>query len=180
MRKTLCTVLSVFLISTLVASPVFARDLDFELIGREFWAGTTTKDCTAGTYTTTDIIFTGWATGDGRGTWVISLDAAGELDPNCEPIRCDVNSPVVVTGGNWFLQLLLGSASGPIDGGNLAFRPTSLPDIECLGPVQGTLTLGVDVALGRLWWVRNAEMKSIFLDHNFFPPVVGALLELTN
>jgi hypothetical protein len=167
----------------LTASPAVARDLDFDLNGREIWLGTTTKDCTpgvGGTYATTDITFTGKASGDGRGTWVISLDAAGELDENCEPVRCDPLSPVLVTGGNWFLQLLLGSASGPIIRGTLAFRPDSFPDGVCLGPVPGTLTLGVDVAFGRLWWVRNAEMKSIFLDHNFLLPVVGAELELTN
>ena len=187
MRKKLCTVLSVLLISTLIASPVFARDLDFELTGREVWPGTTVLNCTpgeeGGTYSTTGITFAGWANGDGRGTWVISLDAAGKLDPNCEPIRCNVNnvnSPVLITGGNWFLQLFLGSASGPILEGVLAFRPDSLPDGACLGPVPGELSLGVDVAFGRLWWVRNAAMKSIFLDHNFLLPVVGAELELSN
>lgn len=184
MRKKLCTVLSVLLISTLIASPVFARDLDFELTGREVWPGTTALNCTpgvvGGTYSTTGITFAGWANGDGRGTWVISLDAAGELDQNCEPIRCNVDSPVLITGGNWFLQLFLGSASGPILEGVLAFRPDSLPDGVCLGPVPGVLSLGVDVAFGRLWWVRNAAMKSISLDHNFLLPVVGAELELSN
>jgi len=183
MRKKLSTVVSVLLISTLIASPAVAKDLDFDLNGREIWPGTTTESCTpgaGGTYTTTDITFTGKASGDGWGTWVISLDAEGELDTNCEPVRCDVNSPVFVTGGNWFLQLLLGSASGPILGGVLGFRPDSFPDGVCLGPVPGDLTLGVDVAFGRLWWVRHAEMKSISLDHNFFLPVVGAELELSN
>lgn len=183
MRKKLCTVLNVVLISTLIVSPAFARDLDFRLTGREIWAGTTTNNCTAGvggTYTTTNITFTGKASGDRRGTWVISLDAEGELDADCEPVRCDVNSPVFVTGGHWFLQLLLGSASGPILEGILAFRPDSFPDGVCLGPIPGDLTLGVDVAFGRLWWVRNAEMKNISLDHNFFPPVVKADLELSN
>lgn len=181
MKNILCAVLGVLLTSTFIAAPGVARDLDFELTGREIWPGTTTKNCTpgeGGTYTTSDIIFTGKASGDGRGTWVISLDAEGVLDDACEPVRCD--SPVLVTGGNWFLQLLLGSASGPIFGGTLAFRPDSFPDGVCLGPVPGELALGVDVAFGRLWWVRNADMKSILLDHNFLVPVVGAELELTN
>jgi hypothetical protein len=183
MRKKFTTVLSALLISTLTASPAIARDLDFELNGREIWPGTTNKNCNpgvGGTYATTNITFTGKATGDGRGTWVISLDAQGELDADCEPVRCDVDSPVLITGGNWFLQILLGSVSGPILGGSLAFRPDSLPDGVCLGPVQGDLLLGVDLGLGRLWWVRNAGMKSIFLDHNFLLPVVGAELELAN
>ena len=77
------------------------------------------------------------------------------------------------------MPFMLGSASGPIEG-ILAFRPDSFPDGECLGPIPGDLTLGVDVAFGRLWWVRNAEMKNISLDHNFFPPVVKADLELSN
>jgi len=181
MKNKLSTVLTVLLISTLIASPALARDFDFDLNGREIWPGTTTKNCTpgdGGSYTTTDITFTGRASGDGWGTWVISLDAQGELDKNCEPVRCD--SPVLVTGGYWFLQLLLGSASGPILEGVLAFRPDSLPDGVCLGPVAGYLTLGVDVAFGRLWWARNAVMKNIVLDHNFLLPMVGAELELSN
>jgi|GEM_PF-6422967 len=178
MKKQLCAVWSVLLISTSIALPVFAWDLDFDLAGREIWPGTTTLDCEAGTYSTTDITFAGRASGDGYGTWVISLDATGALQ-NCEPVRC--GSPVTVTGGYWYLQLLLGSAaSGPILGGELAFRPDTLPDDTCLGPVPGELSLGVDVAFGRLWWVKNAQMNGIFLDHNFLVPVVGAELELTN
>src|SRR5262245_64397241 len=98
MKKKLSTVLCVLLLSMLIALPAFARDLDFELTGREIWPGTTTKICdpgTGGTYTTTDITFTGKASGGGNGTWVISLDAQGELDENCEPVRCDVQSPVL-------------------------------------------------------------------------------------
>ena len=181
MKNKLSFVLSVLLISALIASTALARDLDFALNGREIWPGTTTQNCTpgvGGTYSTTDITFTGRASGDGWGTWVISLDAQGVLDQDCEPVRCDF--PVLVTGGYWFLQLLLGSASGPILQGVLAFRPDSLPDGVCLGPVAGDLTVGVDVAFGRLWWARNALMKNIFLDHNFLLPLVGAELELSN
>ncbi|HEU4344343.1 MAG TPA: hypothetical protein VFU31_22515 [Candidatus Binatia bacterium] len=180
MRNKVCTVLSVFLISMLTASLAVARDLDFELNGREISPGTTTKNCQVGTYTTTDITFAGFVTGDGRGTWIISLDAEGKLDANCEPVRCATNSPVLVTGGTWILKLLLGTASGPITGGSLAFRPDSLPDGQCLGPVQGDLSLEVDLALGRLWWVRSATMTNILLDHNFLVPRVGAELELTD
>src|SRR5262245_11820801 len=156
MRNKLSIALTVLLISTLIASPAVARDVDFQLNGREISPGAMTKNCTTGIYTTTDITFIGSVSGDDRGTFIISLDAQGELDAFCEPVRC--GSPVLVTGGTWIVQILFGGASGSIDGGHLAFRPTSFPDFTCLGPVPGVLSLGVDHAFGRLWWVRNAEM----------------------
>src|SRR5262245_35693250 len=140
MRTKLYVVLTVLLISTLIASLAVARDLDFQLNGREISPGTTTKNCTAGvggTYTTDDITFIGGVSGDDRGTFIISLDAQGELDAFCEPVRC--GSPVLVTGGTWIVQILFGGASGSIDGGHLAFRTTSFPDFTCLGHVPGVL-----------------------------------------
>lgn len=55
---------------------------EFNLKGIEISPGATTKDCTAGVggmYTTNGITFAGSAKGDAHGTWVVSVDASGEL-----------------------------------------------------------------------------------------------------
>jgi len=181
MRAKISAAVSVFLLEMMVASLAVAKDFNFQLNGVEINPGATNKTCTTGvggTYTTTGITFVGSAKGDANATWVISLDAMGQLDSTCEPVRCDTNSPVYVTGGTWLLKILLGTAGGSISGGNLQFRPDGPVAGSCLGPVPGELTLAVDLALGRLRQVHNAQMGDILLDHNPFPPRVRADLTL--
>jgi hypothetical protein len=182
MKSELSVALSVFLLGTLIASLAVAQDFQFQLKGIEISPGTTSKHCTTGSggsYNTTGITFAGSATGDAQGTWVFSLDAAGALDRNCEPVRCDRTAPVIVTGGSWLLKILLGTVGGPITVARLQYRPDGPVVGNCLGPVPGDLTVAVDLALGRFRRVRNAQMDDIFLDHRTFPPRVEADLTLT-
>ena len=180
MRSKISAAASAFLVGIMTASLAVAQD--FHLTGIEISPGATTKNCTpgvGGTYTTTGITFAGSATGDVHGTWVISLDATGALDPSCEPVRCDTSSHVIVTGGDWLLKILLGTVGGAITDGELQFRPDGPVVGSCLGPVPGELSVAVDLALGRFRRVRNAQMDNIFLDHTTFPPRVAADLMLT-
>jgi len=173
------TALGVFLLALSIASLASAQNFQFQLNGIEISPGTTSKSCSpggGGTYTTTGITFAGSARGDDQGTWVVSLDATGALDNNCEPVRC--SSPVTVTGGTWLLKILLGTVGGPITGGTLDYRPDGPVVGQCLGPVDGDLFIGVDVALGRFRRVHNAQMDKIKLDHGTFPPRVEAELTL--
>jgi hypothetical protein len=181
MKSKVSAAASIFLLGMMIGSLAAAQD--FHLKGIEISPGATTKNCIAGVggnYTTNGITFAGSAAGDAQGTWVVSLDTTGALDANCEPVRCpENNSPVVVTGGNWLLKILLGTVGGPITGGMLQYRPDGPVVGSCLGPVPGDLSVAVDLALGRFRRARNAQMDNIFLDHTTFPPRVAADLTLT-
>jgi len=182
MRSAVSVAVSVFLLWMMTASPAGAQDSQFQLKGIEISPGTMSKNCiagTGGTYTTAGITFTGSATGDAQGVWVVTLDATGALDGNCEPVRCDTSSPVVVIGGSWLLKVILGTVGGAISGGTLQYRPDGPVVGNCLGPVPGNLSVAVDFALGRFRRVHNAQMDNIFLDHRTFPPRVETDLELT-
>ena len=183
MRSKILTSVSVFLLGIMIASVAVAQDFRFQLNGVEISPGTTSKNCIAGkggTYTTTGITFAGSAIGDARGTWVVSLDATGALDGNCEPVRCNSSSPVMVTGGTWLLKILLGTVGGPVTGVSLQYRPDGPVVGDCLGPVPGDLSVAVDLALSRFRGVHNAQMDNVSLDHRTFPPRVEADLKLTH
>jgi hypothetical protein len=140
MKGRVSSALGVFFLAMLIPSLAVAQDFKFQLKGIEISPGSTIKNCTpgvGGTYTTTDITFAGSASGDAQGTWVISLDATGTLDLNCEPVRCDAASPVFVTGGTWLLKILFGTVGGPIAGGLLDYRPDGPVVGQCLGPAPG-------------------------------------------
>jgi hypothetical protein len=84
MRTKVFAATSVFLLGIMISSLAVAKDWKFQMKGVEIDPGTTSKICTpgsGGTYTTEGITFVGSATGDARGSWVISLDAMGELMP---------------------------------------------------------------------------------------------------
>jgi hypothetical protein len=176
MKSRVSNAVGVFFLGMLIPSLAIAQN--FQLKGIEISPGTTSKNCTAGTYTTTGITFAGSASGDAQGAWVVSLDATGELDGSCEPVRCDTSSPVTVTGGTWLLKILLGTVGGPITGGSLQYRPDGPVVGSCLGPVPGTLSIGVDLAQGRFRRVHSAQMDNVELDHRTFPPRVEADLTL--
>ncbi len=178
--KRLAAMVAILLVSvTAVPHAVGAASVGLQLAGVEISPGTTTKDCAAGTYGTTGITFAGTATGNGLGTWVVSLSVTGELDGTCEPIRCDPGSPVSIVEGTWLMKTLLGAVGGSVTGGSLAFRPDGPVVGNCLGPVPGTILVDVDLASGRFRGVRGAAMSDASLDHRFFPPRVTADLTLT-